>query len=488
MTDVSGNYFVDVHFASPVNVAGAAFFIGVNVTGLNWSPSHDTLSMQSNLSPQTTPSATWELTSGGIWYQYSSNSSWNLDISVAVFPEVTNVPAHASFTQSATSICAGYPVTLNASGSTQNAVYWVLNGATPSTSSTVTQVVTYATAGTYPIKLYVAGGSCNNIDSMITSITVNASPHPNATATPSGICPGNSSTLNASGGTTYQWTGYPPSPTSTQLVTPTQTTVYTVTVTASNGCTASQSATITYNPAPQPNASANPQLVCEGNSVLLSTAAGMSAYLWTPGGGTTATYVVAPTANTIYTVSVTDALGCTATSSTSVTVDPALTTSISIQPATCGNSNGSATVSAGGGTSSYTYAWSTSPSQTTPMAIGLAQGTYYVTVTDLDGCTRRDTAVVNCVTGIADHNSAAGISLIPNPSSGVFILSINGYKGAETTVDIFNVAGQSVYDEKLIIDADIYSEQLDISALAKGIYYLRIKTADSIRTLKMVME
>jgi hypothetical protein len=47
-----------------------------------------------------------------------------------------------------------------------------------------------------------------------------------------------------------------------------------------------------------------------------------------------------------------------------------------------GASTGSATVTPTGGTSPYTYLWSTVPAQTTPTATGLPAGTYTVTVTD----------------------------------------------------------------------------------------------------------
>ncbi|WP_424108311.1 SprB repeat-containing protein, partial [Pseudomonas viridiflava] len=51
-----------------------------------------------------------------------------------------------------------------------------------------------------------------------------------------------------------------------------------------------------------------------------------------------------------------------------------------------GGTNGSATVSATGGTGPYTYSWSPSGG-TAATATGLAAGTYTVTVTDANGCT-----------------------------------------------------------------------------------------------------
>ncbi|NDA28823.1 MAG: hypothetical protein EBZ25_08360, partial [Flavobacteriia bacterium] len=64
-------------------------------------------------------------------------------------------------------------------------------------------------------------------------------------------------------------------------------------------------------------------------------------------------------------------------------------------PATCfGNSDGSATVAASGGTQPYTYSWVTTPVQTTATASGLAAGTYNVTATDNNGCTSTQSVTI----------------------------------------------------------------------------------------------
>ncbi len=88
----------------------------------------------------------------------------------------------------------------------------------------------------------------------------------------------------------------------------------------------------------------------------------------------------------IYSVTVTDANGCTATSSYQVTQPPILTASASGSNNLCfGNTAGTATVIAGGGTAPYTYLWSNT--QTIASISNLATGAYSVTVTDANGCT-----------------------------------------------------------------------------------------------------
>ncbi|MBK8626811.1 MAG: hypothetical protein IPN86_14980 [Saprospiraceae bacterium] len=66
-------------------------------------------------------------------------------------------------------------------------------------------------------------------------------------------------------------------------------------------------------------------------------------------------------------------------------MSPLLSCTATVTPA-CGQSNGSATVTAVGGAGGYTYRWSTSPQQTSATATNLTTGIYTVTVTDSGGC------------------------------------------------------------------------------------------------------
>ncbi|MBF2709303.1 MBG domain-containing protein, partial [Flavobacterium soyangense] len=107
---------------------------------------------------------------------------------------------------------------------------------------------------------------------------------------------------------------------------------------------------------------------------------------WSPSGGTAAT--ASGLAAGSYTVTVTDANGCTATRNFTITQPSAISTATGSQTnVSCnGGTNGSASVSPSGGTAGYTYTWSPSGG-TAATASGLAAGSYAVTVTDANGCT-----------------------------------------------------------------------------------------------------
>ncbi|MBW6484361.1 MAG: hypothetical protein K0B10_15060 [Vicingaceae bacterium] len=140
-----------------------------------------------------------------------------------------------------------------------------------------------------------------------------------------------------------------------------------------------QTVTITVNNSPTSSIASQTNVSCNGgtNGSATVTATGGTApytYLWSNAATTaTATGLAAG----VYNVTITDANGCTTNvSNITITEPTALTSSIASQTnVSCnGGTNGSATVTATGGTAPYTYLWSNAA--TTATATGLAAGNY----------------------------------------------------------------------------------------------------------------
>ena len=136
----------------------------------------------------------------------------------------------------------------------------------------------------------------------------------------------------------------------------------------------------------QPNCNTANGALTGAIDLTASGGTGSLTYLWSSG-QTTAD--LTGLGSGTYTVTVTDANGCTATYTTTLTEPSAIVISgINVQPS-CNTSNGALTgsidLTASGGTGAFTYLWSNS--QTTADLTGLGSGTYTVTVTDANGCT-----------------------------------------------------------------------------------------------------
>ncbi|TDO04094.1 Ig-like domain-containing protein [Sunxiuqinia elliptica] len=166
---------------------------------------------------------------------------------------------------------------------------------------------------------------------------------------------------------------------------------YTVTVTDANNC--KETATITISQPPVSviaSATATP-VTCFGDNngtatVTASNGVEPYTYQWDDPLAQTTQTATNLTAGT-YTVIVTDVKGCQTTATTTVDSPDEITVTISVTDAICfGETTGSATVYASGGTAPYSYLWNDPAAQTTQTASGLTAGDYQVTVIDANDC------------------------------------------------------------------------------------------------------
>lgn len=161
---------------------------------------------------------------------------------------------------------------------------------------------------------------------------------------------------------------------------------YVITVTDQSGCGDTASVNILQNPAITTNISAN-NPACFGQtngqvSVVVSGGSPAYSYLWSTGATTTA---ITGLAAGKFVLTVTDALRCTKKDSTQLTAPTQLQVNATATNVNCnGTATGSAQAMATGGTSPYTYNWSTGA--TTSAISNLAANTYGVTINDSRAC------------------------------------------------------------------------------------------------------
>ncbi|MBU6340801.1 MAG: T9SS type A sorting domain-containing protein [Bacteroidetes bacterium] len=202
---------------------------------------------------------------------------------------------------------------------------------------------------------------------------------------------GGSATVAVSGGTppyNFIWDNNPAL--NTQTVLGLGAGPHTVKVTDALGCIATGSVTVGQNQGPSVTITIVNNATCVAGgkaTAVASGGAGNYTYLWSPNANNATTATVGGLLPGTYTVTVTDAGGCaaTATATISQTGGPSVVVSGS-SPAGC-TTGGSATAGASGGTGPYTYKWNNPGMSTTPTVNNLPPGTYTVTVTDANGCT-----------------------------------------------------------------------------------------------------
>ncbi len=311
---------------------------------------------------------------------------------------ITQPPPLTATTTMTQATCGGNngTATVTAGGGTPAYKYvWNPSGQTNATA-------TGLSAGSYTVTVTDKNNCTTTSVIVVTTsngITVNMGPPTNV------LCNGGNNgnaTVTVTGGTapyTYAWV-----PNGGTNATGTGLTAgsYTVNVTDANGCTGTASVTITQPPLLTANITAQTNVKCNGGntgSATVTVAGGTPAYTyaWVPNGGT-GPIGTGLTAGS-YTVNVTDNNGCITSATVIITQPPLLTATTVMTQATCGQPNGTATVTAGGGTAPYTYSWNPS-GQTTATASGLSAGTYTATVTDNNGCIATSSIIVTSTAGI----------------------------------------------------------------------------------------
>lgn len=312
-------------------------------------------------------------------------------------------------------------------GNTGAATASVSGGVSPYTyawsNGAISSTINNLSAGTYTVTVTDANG-CVKTGSV--TITQPAAIVVNSTSTNISCNGANngSATVTPSGGTspyTYSWSNGTTSSTINNLSAGT----YNVTVTDAAGCIKTASVTITEPAAITVNATST-NVTCGGSnngSATVTASGGTSpyTYLWS-NGATTQTINNLSAGN--YTVIVTDVNGCTKSTSFTITSPTPVTLTTNSTNSTCnGGNNGSATVSATGGTSPYSYAWSNGG--TTSTINNLSAGTYNVTVTDATGCAKTSTVTITSPSAITLTTSVTNVSC-SGGNNGSATVTVNG--------------------------------------------------------------
>jgi hypothetical protein len=437
--------------------------------------------------------ATYTASTAGSYTVTITNASACSSTSTATVVTVNALPTASITASGATTFCQGSNVVLTATAGTGFTYQWKNNGTNITGATAATYTAT--TSGSYTVTVTNAGGC--SATSTASVVTVNPLTNPIFTQI-APICSGGTFALSATSnnGLLGSWT---------PAFNNTTTTTYTFTPLATGACVATTQMTIVVNPTPTATITpAGPTTFYIGSSVVLNANTGTGyTYVWNKNGtaiagATTASYTA--TTSGSYTVTITGVGGCSKTSTAViVSVVPAkmvIVNSGSTQTLDL-STESSAKVCKGGsvtlgieGDESYNYQWNRDRKPivgaTGATFEAKEAGKYSVTLSDENEILITSNEVVVSISdcaSLSDEMEKYNISLYPNPTSQISYLTVDASLIGYDYV-LYDQTGKIVSSEQLKSERTI----LDLSELAKGMYFLNINQIGDKATLKVIKE
>ena len=347
----------------------------------------------------------------------------------------------------------GPAVSINATASSGTSIVWTALSGGNIVSGLNTVNPTVNAAASYVMTATNTTNGCSSTDTVEVSIFISqpnfvseSAINPNCNGDCDGsISIGLSTTHNP---ISYTWSNGETSSTITGLCAG----VYTVTASGTNGCTVSKTYTIT-SPSVLTAILTPTNVLCSGeNTGSISTAVngGTTPYSYNWSNGAT-TQNLSNVLSGNYSLTVTDANGCSATVSVTISQPAAaLAVATTKTDVLCHNDlSGEVVTNVTGGTTPYSYNWSNGA--TTASISSLAAGTYTVTITDANNCTTAASVTLTQPAAILSGSLTTSAVLCNSGNSGSIISAIDGgtapysylWSNAATSASISNLVSGS---------------------------------------------
>ncbi|MCF8237132.1 MAG: T9SS type A sorting domain-containing protein [Saprospiraceae bacterium] len=185
-----------------------------------------------------------------------------------------------------------------------------------------------------------------------------------------------------------------------------------------------------------------------------------------------------------YTVIATDPNNCSDVISVDLGQPNALLGEVSVEHASPGMNDGSASTNPTGGTEPYQINWSTGETGNT--INNLAPGDYSVSVLDANGCLTVEDFTVQEVTAIRDIASLTSFSLYPNPASHQIQLDMTFNQSEDLQIRMINLIGAEVMNRK--VSGTHVQETMNLDQIIPGTYFLEIRAKEGQMIQRVIVE
>ena len=410
---------VNLLFNSPVNSAGADFYVGVDFTSFGVG---DTVGVVQNLITVGTNTA-YEQWDDLTWHDMDTAWGGGVTFSLYINPFVTDIPVGASVSVNPSTVCAGQSVDFDGTSSIDATGFsWFFTGGSPSTGTNGTETVSYSSPGTYMNYIY-ALGACSGQDLDSVQVVITSGPTLGTTSADP-TCAGNDGSIDIAatggsgsyeysidGGLSFQTSGSFPGLSAG---------TYDIVVNdISSGCTSIDSAVITGTASGLSVSTTEQIESCAGNdgAIDISASGGSGSYEYSIDGGVTfqtSSVFTGLTAGS-YSVIVNDlSIACSGNATSVINVSSTLVLSTNSTDPTCSGPDGTITITVPSGSGTYEFSIDGGVTfQTAGFFSGLAGGTYIIVVNDLsNSCTGSDTQTLASGSGGSAASASASSTSI----------------------------------------------------------------------------
>ena len=362
-----------------------------------------------------------------------------------------------------------------------------VSGGTPSYSflwsnSMITEDIMGLSAGTYTVTLTDANG-CQEMSTQVIEQPSAIALSGSSTDANCGQADGSVSILATGGVGSYIYAWDDASLSTDSAVSNLEAGIYNVSVTDYNGCLVTDNVMVNNIGGGSAFITDSNPVDCFGNATgdaTVSVVGGTApfTYGWNDPSSQLSAQATGLIAGT-YLATVADAAGCLAFANVTITEPNSIGVISSVTDATNSNDDGAVDVTVTGGTSPYTFSWSSG--ETSEDLVSKSTGIYLLTVIDANGCEQMHSAEIQMISGISTVNKIHDLTMFPNPASDVLYLR-SDVVFKDLYLEAFDLLGKRVLGVPVALN-----EEVQLLSLAPGVYVIHIRQDNKTVLLKKLV-